>query len=233
MEFSCADILHLIIFISWSMDTPLSKQAHRFFLSRSLKVSRYPFPDIRYIDVSAAMFSTISGFVVHWTGRYRECLLVGWAIWAIGLGLLSTLDSPSLEKQIGYGLLAGLGLGGTLQPSLIAVQAGVERKHMAVVTSTRKFVRNLSSTLGLAISDTIINTAVRSRLKTFELSITEMYQLLDSPHVFRDSLGEQRTAMVRIALCFRSPERLQGNIYRRRSAECARFHCYLVPDATG
>lgn len=71
---------------------------------------------------------------MHWTGRYRECILLGWALWAIGLGLFSTLDSVSLGKQIGYALLAGVGLGNTLQPSLIAVQAGVERKHMAVVT---------------------------------------------------------------------------------------------------
>lgn len=85
-------------------------------------------------DLRIALFSTLSGLVVHWTGRYRECLLIGWAVWAIGLGLLSTLDSPSLRKQIGYSLLAGFGLGNTLQPSLIAVQAGVERKHMAVVT---------------------------------------------------------------------------------------------------
>jgi predicted MFS family arabinose efflux permease len=138
--------------------------------------------------------------VVHWTGRYRECLLVGWAIWAIGLGLISTLGNSSLEKQIGYGLVAGLGVGGTLQPSLIAVQAGVERKHMAVVTSTRNFVRNLGSTLGLAVSGTIINTAVRSRLKPFELSRSETQQLLDSPDLFRDSLGEERTEMVRVAL---------------------------------
>jgi hypothetical protein len=91
-------------------------------------------------------------------------------MWAIGLGLISTLNGASLGKQIGYGLLAGLGTGGTLQPSLIAVQAGVELKHMAVVTSTRNFARNLGSTLGLAVSGTIVNTAVRSSLNPFSLS---------------------------------------------------------------
>ena len=43
-----------------------------------------------------------------------------------------------MGKQIGYGILTGVGVGNTLQPSLIAVQAGVERRDMAVVTSFRK-----------------------------------------------------------------------------------------------
>lgn len=74
-------------------------------------------------------------------GRYREIILVGWAVWAIGLGLFSTLDVNSgLGKQIGYGLLTGVGVGQTLQPSLVAIQAGVSRKDMAVVTATRKYV---------------------------------------------------------------------------------------------
>ncbi|KAB2109623.1 hypothetical protein AG0111_0g1106 [Alternaria gaisen] len=152
------------------------------------------------ITLTQTLFSTLSGLVVHWTGRYRECLLVGWAIWAIGLGLISTLDSPSLGKQIGYGLLAGLGLGNTLQPSLIAVQAGVERKHMAVVTSTRNFIRNLGGTLGLAISGTIVNNAVRFSLVPYGLSKPEIRMLLDTPDMFRDSVGQERTDLIRAAL---------------------------------
>ncbi|KAG9193675.1 hypothetical protein G6011_03710 [Alternaria panax] len=152
------------------------------------------------ITLTQTLFSTLSGLVVHWTGRYRECLLVGWAIWAIGLGLISTLDSPSLEKQIGYGLLAGLGLGNTLQPSLIAIQAGVERKHMAVVTSTRNFIRNLGGTLGLAISGTLINNAIRSSLVPYGLSRSEIRLLLDSPDVFRESVGQERTDQIRAVL---------------------------------
>lgn len=146
------------------------------------------------------MFSTLSGLVIHKTGRYRECLLVGWAIWAVGLGLISTLESQSLGKQIGYGLLAGLGLGNTLQPSLIAVQAGVERKHMAVVTAFRNFVRNLGGTLGLAISGTIVNNAVRTSLVPYGLSRQETQLLLDSPGRYREVNGGERTDLVRQAL---------------------------------
>lgn len=54
---------------------------------------------------------------MHWVGRYRECILFGWVIWAVGLGLFSTLDENSgVGKQIGYGILTGAGVGNTLQP---------------------------------------------------------------------------------------------------------------------
>ncbi|KAJ4341230.1 hypothetical protein N0V87_001971 [Didymella glomerata] len=141
------------------------------------------------ITLTQTLFSTLSGLVVHKTGRYRECLLIGWAVWAVGLGLISTLSSPSLGQQIGYGLLAGFGLGNTLQPSLIAVQAGVERKNMAVVTSFRNFIRNLGGTLGLAISGTIINNALRSSLAPYELSRSQVQLLLDSPDRFEEANG--------------------------------------------
>ncbi|KAF2845032.1 carbohydrate-binding module family 13 protein [Plenodomus tracheiphilus IPT5] len=152
------------------------------------------------ITLTQTLFSTLSGLVIHKTGRYRECLLVGWAAWAIGLGLYSTLDSPSLGQQIGFGLLTGFGLGNTLQPSLIAIQAGVERQHMAVVTSTRNFVRNLGGTLGLALSGTIINNVVRTSLSTQELSRPDIQLLLNAPGIFRESFGEQRTEIARGAL---------------------------------
>jgi cyanate permease len=61
--------------------------------------------------------STLSGLIVHWVGRYRECVLFGWLAWAIGLGLMSTLNENSgLGKQVGYSLLIGVGVGNTLQP---------------------------------------------------------------------------------------------------------------------
>jgi hypothetical protein len=71
---------------------------------------------------------------------------------------------------------------------------------MAVVTSTRNFARNLGSTLGLAVSGTIVNTAVRSSLNPFGLSRSDMQVLLDSPNAYRHPLGEQRTEVLRVAL---------------------------------
>ncbi|KAI8261189.1 Efflux pump dotC [Colletotrichum sp. SAR 10_77] len=91
------------------------------------------------VTLTQTLFSTLSGLVVHKVGRYRECILLGWVMWAVGVGLMSTLDeNSSVGKQVGYSLLIGAGVGNTLQPALIAIQAGVSRRDMAVVTSFRK-----------------------------------------------------------------------------------------------
>lgn len=69
------------------------------------------------ITLVQTLSSTLSGLVVHATGRYRECILFGWVCWAAGLGLMSTLDQDTgIGKQIGYSLLIGVGVGNTLQP---------------------------------------------------------------------------------------------------------------------
>ena len=69
------------------------------------------------ITLVQTVSSTLSGLVVHWVGRYRECILFGWVCWAVGLGLMSTLDETTgVGKQIGYSLLIGVGVGNTLQP---------------------------------------------------------------------------------------------------------------------
>jgi predicted MFS family arabinose efflux permease len=167
----------------------------------TLTQSKCPPDPVSYVLTNfEALFSTLSGLYIHRFGRYRECLLLGWAAWAVGLGLFSTLEDASMGKQIGFGLLSGFGLGNTLQPSLIAVQAGVTRKHMAIVTSFRNFIRNLGGTLGLALSGTIINNAVRTALTPLGISASAIQLLLNSPDLFREEYGKERTDSIRLEL---------------------------------
>ncbi|KAI9044278.1 putative MFS drug transporter [Aspergillus affinis] len=153
------------------------------------------------ITLMQTVSSTVSGLVVHWVGRYRECILFGWMIWAVGLGLFSTLDKSSgLGKQIGYGILTGVGVGNTLQPALIAVQAGVDRREMAVVTSFRNFVRNLGGTLGLAIAGTIINNLISSAVSSLGLSDSEKRSFLSSPQNYLSQLPAEEADHARSLL---------------------------------
>lgn len=145
--------------------------------------------------------STISGLVVHWTGRYRESILFGWACWAIGLGLYSTLNEHSgLGKQIGYAMLTGVGCGNTLQPSLIAVQAGVNRKDMAVVTSFRNFIRNFAGTIGLAVAGTIINNLVAGAVRSLDLDTADTAALIKSPESYLAHRSPAEAEQIRQAI---------------------------------
>ncbi|KAF3065255.1 putative transporter C3H1.06c [Daldinia childiae] len=153
------------------------------------------------ITLIQTLSSTLSGLVVHWVGRYRECILFGWVCWAIGLGLMSTLDENSgLGKQIGYAIIIGVGVGNTLQPALIACQAGVERRDMAVVTSFRNFVRNLGGTLGLAICGTILNNILASSISSLDIDGADIKDLLNGPQSYLSSLPLDEALKIRSVL---------------------------------
>ncbi|KAI8713372.1 MFS domain-containing protein [Fusarium sp. LHS14.1] len=153
------------------------------------------------ITLLQTVSSTLSGLVVHWVGRYRECILFGWLCWAVGLGLMSTLDeNTGVGKQIGYSILIGVGVGNTLQPALIATQAGVERRDMAVVTSFRNFVRNLGATLGLAVCGTVLNNIIANSLSVLDLDSKESKTLIGNPQTFLDTVSSSEAERIRAVL---------------------------------
>ncbi|OAA38117.1 MFS general substrate transporter [Metarhizium rileyi] len=153
------------------------------------------------ITVTQTLSSTLSGLIVHWVGRYRECILFGWVCWAVGLGLMSTLDeNTGLGKQIGYAILIGVGVGNTLQPALIATQAGVERRDMAIVTSFRNFVRNLGSTLGLAVSGTVINNILTGAFSSLNLDGKTAKVLLSNPQEYLKKVSSEEADRIRDVL---------------------------------
>ncbi|RDB18552.1 Efflux pump FUS6 [Hypsizygus marmoreus] len=138
------------------------------------------------LTVVQTFISTASGALVTWTGRYRELILSGWAMWAIGLGLLGTLNErSSLAQQIGYSILTGVGVGQTFQPSLVAVQGAIERKEMASVTAMRSFVRNLGGSLGLAVTGTIVNNVLSTYLTSLNVGEDVQKSILDHPELAR------------------------------------------------
>ncbi|EEU41885.1 uncharacterized protein NECHADRAFT_96892 [Fusarium vanettenii 77-13-4] len=160
------------------------------------------------ITLLQTVSSTLSGLVVHWVGRYRECILFGWLCWAVGLGLMSTLDeNTGVGKQIGYSILIGVGVGNTLQPALIATQAGVERRDMAVNVHFRfaliisdSFVRNLGATLGLAVCGTVLNNVIANSLSVLDLDSKESKTLIGNPQAFLDTVSSSEAERIRAVL---------------------------------
>ena len=103
--------------------------------------------------------SLISGQVLSRAGgHYRRQGLVGLAIMALGIGLLSTLNAESHNSEaVIYITLTGLGLGITYPLYTIAVQNAVPYAVMGVATSSATFFRNIGGALGLAILGSVMN----------------------------------------------------------------------------
>ncbi|BGP38778.1 hypothetical protein JCM10449v2_002715 [Rhodotorula kratochvilovae] len=147
--------------------------------------------------VTTTVFVFVSGQIVSRTGEYKPSICIGYAMWTIGLGLLSTLDeNTSTARIVGYQILNGAGQGGTLQTSMVAVQAAVARSEMSVVTSVRNFMRSLGGTVFLVIAATILNNTLRSKLTPLGFANDLIAAVIDDPTAIWRSTTNESTRLV-------------------------------------
>lgn len=143
--------------------------------------------------VVQALTSTIAGIIVSKTGKYKIIIVVGFGIFSIGVGLLGLLNEHSnIGEIIGFLLLSGFGAGGTLQVTLVAAQNAVERRDLAVLTSTRNFMRLFGGTLCLAISYTILNNSVRSQVANLPADV--ITQVVRNPKTITNGTFDAATS---------------------------------------
>ncbi|GAA5831942.1 hypothetical protein JCM3766R1_000164 [Sporobolomyces carnicolor] len=128
------------------------------------------------------LFVFLTGQLIARVGRYKPSICVGYAIWTVGLGLLSSITATTPDARlIGFMIITAVGQGQTLQSSLVAAQSAVQRSEMSVVTSTRNFMRSIGGTVFLVVSATIINNSLRSHLSPLGFSSALINALIDSP----------------------------------------------------
>jgi len=103
--------------------------------------------------------SISSGQIVTRTGRYKIFPILGAAVIAIGLLLLSTLgaDTPYWQTAI-YFFVFGAGLGFTMQIVVTVVQNAVERRDMGSATSSVIFFRSMGAAFGTAVFGAVLTS---------------------------------------------------------------------------
>ncbi|RKP08315.1 drug resistance transporter, EmrB/QacA subfamily, partial [Thamnocephalis sphaerospora] len=120
------------------------------------------------------VFSMGSGWGVSVTGAYRPFIIIGCAIMTIGIGMLSILKETSPEAmEIGFLLLAGAGIGLTMQTTLLAAQAAVPHKDIAATTACCSFFRTVGGVIGVAICGALFNNLVSTNLHANIPGITD------------------------------------------------------------
>lgn len=111
------------------------------------------------------LLTTLScGVYMHLTGRYLEIIYVGLGFLVLGFGLFTTLpatlDGP---RVVGYQIIMCLGVGALFQPPLVALQAQLESRDVAMGTATFGFVRMLMAGFSIVLGQVIYQAGVRSR----------------------------------------------------------------------
>ena len=111
------------------------------------------------------VMSLVSGTVVGRTGRYKVFPVVGGAVMAVGLYLLSRLDADTPYWQMALAMLVlGIGIGSSMQVLTIVVQSTVVYKDLGVATSGVTFFRTLGSSFGAAVFGTVYANVLSHRL---------------------------------------------------------------------
>ncbi|KAJ3818341.1 MFS general substrate transporter [Lentinula raphanica] len=116
-------------------------------------------------SLGSALTSAISGVVVSRTGEYRLVMWISWAIFVVGYGLMTMLDSFSntAMKEL-YPLVGAIGIGCLFQTPLIGLQAAMPLKDMATSTGAFGFIRTLGGTVGISVGQVIFSSTLSPRL---------------------------------------------------------------------
>jgi MFS family permease len=100
-----------------------------------------------------------SGQLISRFGRYKVFPIVGTALTAIGLWLLSGLDANTSMWIVWVdSFVLGAGIGAVLQVLILAVQNAVPYKDMGTSTAAMNFLRSMGGTFGTSIFGAILTS---------------------------------------------------------------------------
>ena len=108
--------------------------------------------------VGLLLTSTGTGFLITKWGRYKIFPVIGTALMTLGLFLLSRLGIHTNFWIVSlYLFILGVGIGGSLQVLIIAVQNAVDYKDLGAATSGATFFRSIGGSFGTSVFGAIFS----------------------------------------------------------------------------
>jgi len=108
--------------------------------------------------VGLLLTSTGTGILVSKWGRYKIFPVLGTAVMTLGLFLLSRLGPGTSFWLVSlYLFILGVGIGGSLQTLVIAVQNSVDYSDLGAATSGATFFRSIGGSFGTAVFGAIFS----------------------------------------------------------------------------
>ena len=140
------------------------------YLPLYLQVTKGSSPTVSGLQLTPLMAgvlvsSIMSGQVISRVGRYRVFPIVGTAVTAVAMVLLSLLQAgtPTWVAALDS-LVLGLGIGMVMQVLVLAVQNSVASAVMGVATSGSTLFRQIGGSIGVALFGTIFANRVHIEL---------------------------------------------------------------------
>jgi MFS family permease len=116
--------------------------------------------------VGSTITSMLAGQVTTRTGRYKVFPILGGALMAVSMFLLTRLglDTSRVTSALYYVVL-GLGLGFLMQMVSLIAQNSVQQRDMGVASSARMFFQQIGGSLGVAAFGAIFASRLTSSLR--------------------------------------------------------------------
>ncbi|CAG8950226.1 hypothetical protein HYFRA_00008464 [Hymenoscyphus fraxineus] len=110
-------------------------------------------------------FAGFAGVFISKTGLYMPLHWAGFAMMAVGSGLLSLLDESSSQAAwVCYQIIASGGVGIVLTATLPSTLGALSEDDVAVATGTFSFIRSFGLVWGVTIASIVFNGQVASQL---------------------------------------------------------------------
>jgi EmrB/QacA subfamily drug resistance transporter len=118
------------------------------------------------LTLSLLLTAIIAGQGISRMGRYRPFAIAGTALSAVGMFLLTKMDSStSYAVLVRNVAIIGIGLGAAMPVFNLAVQNAVEARVVGSATSVVQFVRSIGGTLGIAGFGSILSNGFSSAFR--------------------------------------------------------------------
>jgi len=109
--------------------------------------------------------SSVNGQLVTRTGKFKPFMIAGGVMLLIGVVLLCFIGPDTSTWDLAWRLaIVGVGLGPGQSMFSLAVQNAVPPHQLGVATSSSQFVRQLGSTIGVAVFGALITASLSSEL---------------------------------------------------------------------
>lgn len=141
------------------------------------------------------VMASTSAPVIHRTGRYKPFPVVGASLLVIAGVVLSRLEADGSMWFFSAGAFVfGLGLGGIMQPVMLAVQNAVEPRDMGAGSASVMFFRQIGGSLGTAVFLSILFSSVTADIaERFSAAVAtpEFHQVLADPATVENPVNAQ------------------------------------------
>lgn len=142
------------------------------------------------VIIATSITSIVSGQMMSRSGRYMWIVAVGFVLWTLGTGLKCVFSRTTAVYHIVLVLIVeGLGIGMTLQPTLVAILSNSSNTDRAVATGLRNFIRTIGGAFGLIISGAILANTLDRDLSHHLFMRKDILQSLTSSTYSLDSMG--------------------------------------------